>query len=407
MVNELGYCLKIAHNPMNQQYQGIEQLLSQKMGFDSGKIGSRQLIKAVTVRQKACGLENLSDYIKLLGSSAQEFQELVEQIVIPETWFFRHRHAFACLQHYVKTQWLPAHSQKTLRILSLPCSTGEEAYSIAMTLLDSPLTSQQFTVEGIDISETALNKAKKGRYGKNSFRSHDKVEHQKFFEITENYYQLRPYIRQQVQFKTKNILSPWSRYHPSYDVIFCRHLLIYLDEVSRDRVFTTLDRLLANGGLLFVGAVETNLIKSPSFRFLPYPSAFAYEKVLLPSSPSLPPIKPQKTQPVSLPKPEKKQLSSLEIAQQLANQGKLKQAAQSCQTHLQRHPLDASAYLLWGEICQAQGDDEQAQRYFQKALYLRPNYREALVHLALLRENQGDAKGAAVLKNRLQRLDNL
>ena len=397
---------------MNQQYQGIEQLLTQKMGLDSGKIGSRQLIKAVEVRQKACGLDNLSDYIKRLHSSVREFQELVEQVVIPETWFFRHRNAFSCLQDYVKTQWLPTHSQETLRILSIPCSTGEEPYSVAMTLLNSPLSSQQFTIEGMDISETALTKARKGRYGQNSFRSHDRVEHRQFFEVKENDYQLCPSIRQQVQFRAKNILSPWSPHHPPYDVIFCRHLLIYLDEVARSKVLTTLERLLVNEGLLFVGAVETNLIKSPSFRFMTYPSTFAYQKVLPPPPHPLapvkpsPPIKPQKKQSVSSPKPQKKQVSSLEIAQQLANQGKLKEAAQSCQTYLQRNPIDAAAYLLWGEICQAQGDDEQAQRYFQKALYLRPNYREALVHLALLREHQGDVQGAAVLKNRIQRLDN-
>ncbi|MGK7941904.1 MAG: CheR family methyltransferase [Crocosphaera sp.] len=397
---------------MNEQYKGIEELLTQKMGLDSGKIGLRQLTKAVKARQKACGLDNLSDYVKRLGSSAQEFQELVEQVVIPETWFFRHHHAFACLQDYVKTQWLLTHSQETLRILSIPCSTGEEPYSIAMTLLNSPLSSQQFTVEGIDISETALTKARKGRYGKNSFRSHDRVEHRQFFEVEKNDYQLCQSIRQQVKFRAKNILSPWLPNHPPYHVIFCRHLLIYLDEVARDRVLRTLERLLHNRGLLFVGAVETNLIKSPCFRFMSYPSAFAYQKVLPPPPPPLTPfkpsraIKPQKKQSVSLPKPQKKQLSSLEIAQQLANQGKLKEAAQCCQTYLQRHPIDAAAYLLWGEICQAQGDYEQAQRYFQKALYLRPNYREALVHLALLREHQGDKKGAAVLKNRIQRLDN-
>ncbi|MDJ0508188.1 MAG: CheR family methyltransferase [Crocosphaera sp.] len=398
---------------MNQKYQGIEKLLTQKMGLGSGKIGSRQLTKAIECRQKACGLDNLSDYLKRLQSSAQEFQELVEQVVVPETWFFRHRNAFFCLQDYVKNQWLPTHPQETLRILSIPCSTGEEPYSIAMTLLNSPLTSKQFMVEGIDISKKALAKARKGVYSKNSFRSHDRVENQQFFEVRQNYYQICESIRQQVKFRTKNILSPWLPTHPPYHVIFCRHLLIYLDGVARNRVLTTLEQLLDNGGLLFVGAAESNLVKSPSFRFMNYPSAFAYQKVLEPSPHRLPPVKPsplikrQKKQPLSLAKPEKKQLSSLEIAQQFANQGQLKEAAQSCQNYLQRNPIDAAGYLLWGEICQAQGDNEQAQRYFQKALYLRPNYREALVHLALLREHQGDAKGAAVLKNRIQRLDNL
>lgn len=404
---------------MNQDYQRIEQLLARRIGLGPDKLSSRQLIKAVTIRQKACGFNNVSDYLKRLDSSAHEFQELVEQIVIRETWFFRHRQAFSLLRHHVQTQWLPSRSRDTLRILSVPCSTGEEPYSIAMTLLNTPLSSQQFTVEGMDISQTALTVAKKGIYGKNSFRSHDQVDYEKFFEVEDNRYQICPSIRNQVKFSSKNLLSAWPPNHPPYDVIFCRHLLIYLDDVSRDRVLKILDRLLANGGLLFVGAVETTLIKGDNFRFMSYPSAFAYQKVSTTStkSPSPPvrppkrqqrsPLKPRPSVPLSKPPEKEMQRSSLEMAQQLANQGKLKEAAQSCQRYLQRNPIDAEGYFLLGEISQAQGDLEAAQRCFQKALYLRPNYREALTHLVLLRESQGDRQGAAILKNRIQRLDNL
>ncbi len=397
---------------MNQDYQGIEKLLAKKIGLGPDKIGQRQLIKAVNIRRKACGVHKVSDYLKRLQSSAHEFQQLVEQIVIGETWFFRHREAFSLLRQYVQNQWLRFGSGETLRILSVPCSTGEEPYSIAMTLLNSPLTSRQFIVEGMDISQAALTIAKKGIYGKNSFRLHDQVNHQRFFQVEGDRYQVRPPIRNQVKFSAKNLLSAWPPNHPGYHVIFCRHLLIYLDEASRDRVLKTLDRLLVDGGLLFVGAVETTLIKAPNFRFMSHPSAFAYQKVpLTPSqNPQLPRRSPLKKSPaVTVPKPSKKeiQVSSLEMAQQFANQGKLKEAAQSTQTYLQRNPISAEGYLLLGEISQAQGDLEEAQRCFQKALYLRPNYRKALVHLVLLRESQGDRQGAAILKNRIQRLDNL
>ncbi|MGK7930524.1 MAG: CheR family methyltransferase [Microcystaceae cyanobacterium] len=404
---------------MNQDYQGIKQLIAKKIGFGPDKVGQRQLMKAVTSRQKACGINNVSDYLKKLQSSAYELQELVEQIVIKETWFFRHQQAFSLLGNYIKTQWVRSNRRDPLRILSVPCSTGEEPYSIAMTLLNSPLTSQQFTVEGMDISQTALSIAKKGIYGKNSFRSHDQVDYQKFFEVKDNRYHICPSIRNQVKFSFKNLLSAWPPNHPPYDVIFCRHLLIYLDEVSRDRVLKTLDRLLVEGGLLFVGAVETALIKAPNFRFMSHPSAFAYQKIPMVSEalgltapPSAKPyqrspLKKRPALPIRKPSTPEIQLSSLEMAQQLANQGKLKEAAQCCQTYLQRHPIDAKGYLLLGEISQGQGNLDEAQRCFQKALYLRPNYREALVHLVLLRESQGDEQGAAILKNRIQRLDNL
>ena len=147
---------------MNQDYQGIKKLLAQKIGLGPDKIGQRQLVRAVNIRQQACGLKKISDYLKRLQSSAYEFQELVEEIVIGETWFFRHREAFSLLSDYVKTEWLRSASQQTLRILSVPCSTGEEPYSIAMTLLNSPVTSRQFTVEGMDISQEALAMAKYG-----------------------------------------------------------------------------------------------------------------------------------------------------------------------------------------------------------------------------------------------------
>ena len=397
---------------MNQDYQGIKKLLAQKIGLGPDKIGQRQLVRAVNIRQQACGLKKISDYLKRLQSSAYEFQELVEEIVIGETWFFRHREAFSLLHHYVKTQWLPSGSQETLRILSVPCSTGEEPYSIAMTLLNSPLTSRQFMVEGMDISQEALTIAKKGVYGKNSFRSHDQVDYRHFFEVEENRYQVSPSIRRQVKFSAKNLLSAWPPNYPPYHVIFCRHLLIYLDEASRDRVLKTLDNLLSEGGLLFVGAVETTLVKSPHFHFMPYPSAFAYQKVALPVG-KVTSRSTQIHQPLRRPPPNKKpskqqiQVSPLEIAQKFANQGKLEEAAQSCQTYLQQNPIDAEGYVLLGEISQAQDNPEEAQRCFQKALYLQPNYRKALVHLALLRESKGDKQGAAILKNRIQRLENL
>ena len=397
---------------MNQDYQGIKKLLAQKIGLGPDKIGQHQLIRAVNIRKQACGVNQVSDYLQRLQSSAYEFQKLVEKIVIGETWFFRHREAFSLLSHYVKTEWARSTSQQTLRILSVPCSTGEEPYSIAMILLNSPLSSREFTVEGMDISQKALAIAKKGIYGKNSFRFHDQVDYQHFFEVEENRYQITPSIRRKVKFSAKNLLSAWPPNHPPYHIIFCRHLLIYLDQVSRDRVLKILDSLLVEGGLLFVGAVETNLIKSPNFRFMSHPSAFAYQKLPLPGA-KVPlnfrqtrqPLRPSSLLPKS--STQQIQVSSLEIAKQFANQGKLKEATQSCRTYLQTNPIDAEAYLLLGEISQAQDNPEEAQRCFQKALYLRPNYRKALVHLALLRESKGDKQGAAILKNRIQRLNNL
>ncbi|HAC65269.1 MAG TPA: protein-glutamate O-methyltransferase [Cyanothece sp. UBA12306] len=404
---------------MNTEQQEIAKLLKARVGLEDSKIGTRQLTKAIAVRQKACGVNDLPSYWRYLERSPREFQELVEEIVIPETWFFRHCEAFNLLRKHVKNEWLPNHPQKKLRVLSLPCSTGEEPYSIAMTLFDVPLRPQQFEIEGMDISETALAKAKRGIYGSNSFRSHDFPENKPFFAKGTDPYQVDISVRNQVKFRQNNLLNTWLLQEP-YDVVFCRHLLIYLDNNARNRAIDILEKILCNGGLLFVGAVETTLLNSPPFRYMPYPSAFAYQKVIKqsPTASTKTPVFPKTTDVFSGKRRDKlnhrnnfasnakKTAISLENARNLANEGQLPAAAQQCQNYLEQNPTDASAYLLLGEIEQARGNIDQAQRDFQKALYLQPDYQEALMHLALLKESQGDIQGAAVLKKRIQRLQN-
>ncbi|ACK65494.1 MCP methyltransferase, CheR-type with Tpr repeats [Rippkaea orientalis PCC 8801] len=405
---------------MNSEQTEIARLLKERVGLEESKIGTRQLSKAIANRQKACGCNDLPSYLKHLERSQREFQELVEEIVISETWFFRHYEAFNLLRKYVRSEWLPNHPQEKLRVLSLPCSTGEEAYSIAMTLFEVPLSPHQFEIDGMDISETALAKAKQGIYGSNSFRTHDFPEDKSFFTIGNDLYEVPPSVRNQVKFRQNNLLNTWLLQEP-YQIIFCRHLLIYLDNASRNRAINILEKILCDRGLLFVGAVETTLLNSPPFRYMPHPSAFAYQKILdpAPSSPIKPPVvsspsnlvtvkkrKPFPSNPSPSPESQQTQLSALKSARKLANQGQLSEATEQCQNYLSQNPADASAYLLLGEIEQAKGNIDKAQRYFQKALYLQPDYQEALMHLALLRESQGDAKGAAVLKNRIQRLQN-
>jgi len=97
----------------------------------------------------------------------------------------------------------------------------------------------------------------------------------------------------------------------------------------------------------------------------------------------------------------------LEKARRLANQGSLEEAATLCKTYLSQNLTSAEAYVLLGEVHQALGNDEQAEQCFQKAVYLKPNYYEALFHLALLQENRGDLAKATVIRQRIQRLQNL
>ena len=106
--------------------------------------------------------------------SGPELNKLIEEVIIPETWFFRDSKPFQSLDTLVKKKYIKTiASGKKLRILSAPCSTGEEAYSIAMVMINNGLTSNQFHIDAIDISNRNIEIASIGIYGLNSFRGGD------------------------------------------------------------------------------------------------------------------------------------------------------------------------------------------------------------------------------------------
>ncbi|WP_424100480.1 CheR family methyltransferase [Moorena producens] len=413
----------------------IEALLRKKIGLDGSTIGSRQIARAIETRRLACGLPDQQTYLQKLQTSPQELEALIETVVVLETWFFRDKQPFGFLSRYLRSEWLPNPNHPILRVLSIPCSTGEEPYSIAMTLLDVGLTPNQFRIDAIDISKEALQKARRALYSRNSFRGNQLQQRKRYFKQTTDGYELCQLVRNTVNFKHGNILDPLGLAQSNYDIIFCRNLLIYLDKSARFRAIELLDRLLMPKGLLFVGSAETGVITTNRFVSVRYPFAFAYQKVkhlgerqtreseqgrgrnwetssLLPTDKS-PPSALVNRQSKGIKQSclqrelEKGQESLLEKARRLANQGSLEEAATLCQTYLNQHLTSAEAYVLLGEVHQALGNDEQAEPCFQKAVYLKPNYYEALFHLALLQENRGELAKATVIRQRIQRLQNL
>jgi chemotaxis protein methyltransferase WspC len=425
----------------------IEALLKQKIGLDANTLGGGTIARAIQQRMANCNLTNIETYLKRLQSSNQELEELIETVVVPETWFFRYGEPFVFLSLYVMSEWLPSHPRSILRVLSVPCSTGEEPYSIAIALIEAGLVTKNFCIDAVDINKKSLLKAKRAVYSRNSFRGEDLAFRERYFTQTLDEYQLCDLVKNSVNFFHGNLLDPYFLKDKNpYDVIFCRNVLIYFDTLAREQSLQVLERLLTNKGLLFVGHSETGLISSSRFVPVQHPFAFAYRKienkkldvkdtnksnVVIQSSDNLQKIRPKlsiinnsnrlvnsskavKNQNLLFPQQNntklKKQNSSeiqtsnLETARRLADDGQLKEATVTCQTYLNQNPTSAEAYVLLGQLHQAKGHQEQAEQCFQKAIYLEPNHYEALIHLALLKEHQGDIAKAAVLRQRIQRL---
>ena len=400
-------------------HSAIEALLERKIGVSALAMGIENLTKVIQQRMQACQFSDINTYYAHLLSTPKEWQTLVETVVVPETWFFRNHESFSFLGKYLVSQWQP--HKAILRILSVPCSTGEEPYSIAMTVLDAGLAEQRFYIDAIDISENALQHARLGRYSAASFRSKESLFFRaRYFSEEEGAYQVHAKIKNRVRFFQGNLCNDdFLSNHASYDIIFCRNLLIYWDSAAKAQGVNHLERLLKPGGLLFVGHAERPVFSRQRFDHVRHPGVFACQKRVQQkqavNKPSLPnPEMPQKNVPklvVSM-VPDTTVLQNavtspenpLHAAQKLADQGDLHDALSLCQTYLTSHSDDSEAHFLAGVIYQALGKEESAIIYFNKTLYLNPMHLEALMYLIRLHEKQGNQNQVAYLKRRLQRI---
>lgn len=398
----------------------FETLLERMLGLNAASIGTSAIDRAVDERRRACALDD-DGYWELLQRSREEMQELIETVVVPETWFFRDPEAFAAMARIVNELWPKSDPSRLSRILSLPCSTGEEPYTMAMALLDAGVPAHRFRIDAIDVSLRALAKARLGVYGRNSFRSRDLSFRDRHFENAEGGYRLLDTARAPVHFGHGNIMDPsFMTGAESYDVIFCRNLLIYFDPPTQNRAVAVLGRLLGKGGVLFVGHSETGLMPPNGFASAKIPMAFAFRKaeaqpapvtrIPSPARPAAgrpPPVPAKKPAPAFTPKvvaaPEKPGQHGIEDLRRIADSGDVEEAARGCEAFMRDNGPSADIFLLLGLIRDAGGDALAAANYYRKALYLDPANPEALGHLALLLRRQGDHAGAKLLDERMRR----
>ncbi|SHK06055.1 chemotaxis protein methyltransferase WspC [Roseomonas rosea] len=414
----------------------IEALLKERIGLDAASLGGSGVGRAVRARQEACDLQDVEAYGALLRQSPAELQALVEAVVVPETWFFRDPGAFEVMARLVRER---SASGRRTRLMSLPCSTGEEPYSISMALLDAGVPLDRFTIDAVDVSARSIARAQHAIYGRHAFRGAETGFRERHFEAAEGGFRPSEAVRRPVRFLRGNLLEPG--FLPGgggHDVIFCRNLLIYFDRPTQEAALRVLHGLLAPEGFLFLGPSETALPSRRDFVWLKLPMAFAFRKApgtslqavaspveaaprRLRPIPSLPPmpqqapalrafrpappvaVSPLPVLPATIPRPAPAPRAGLAEAQRLADAGHLAEAVRQCEAAIREGGPSADAFHLLGLLRDAEGRRAEAVAQYRKALYLDPQHGEALAHLALLLEQGGDDAGAQMLRDRMAR----
>ncbi len=208
-------------------------------------------------------------YLLLHPDRATEYVELSKTITNNETYFFRENQQIEILTSKILDELKPLIASHPLRILSAACSSGEEAYSLAIALHNAKLeeTGYSFEIDACDINPRCIAKAKNAVYGKNSLRICDEQTIQRYFnKISEKDYALKKKYRRNVRFFEANLAAEKENLEfKSYDVIFCRNVLIYFSERAFHRALSLFARCLKPGRYLFLGHAESLIDKRKDF----------------------------------------------------------------------------------------------------------------------------------------------
>ncbi len=429
-----------------EEFRGFRDYVLKHSGIflEDTKMDSLRI--SLVARATRLNLVSFADYMSILRADDKEFNELLNLITINETSFFRFPQQFDALRNRVLPEILESKlsTNRNVRIWSAGCSTGEEPYSIAMTLAESGLEGLGWRphVLGTDVSTKALAKAREGVYQRKGLSGMPEEIVERYFEADGERVRMGPAARRMVDFQYHNLIKePYPiEMMAGWDVIFCRNVTIYFKLESTRRVVHNFFESLNDGGYLFVGHSETLTSISDEFEPVEAGEVFLYRKprhgrAFSAPAPRLdaqpahgqrakaagrqqePPKKHQRADDLAAEAaelfverhPEKvlalvDEMLTMEphdaqahvlAAHAYADLGNYDAALAACTRALAIDPLLPVARYILGLIQQRQGDVVGAVSEFKRTIYIDPDFALAHLNLGTIYKSQGDWEAAA------------
>lgn len=241
--------------------------------------------KRLLDRMRYTDHESFNSYFTFLRfqTSGEEFQALVNSLTVNETYFFREEYQFECLVNSVLPEVAARKAPgEAVKIWCIPCSTGEEAYSIALYLLEfwPGINDTDVELVASDINSDVLSRCQQGIYGQRAVQNlSSNLLARHFRRLPGGDYQISDDIKSCLNFCRVNLHDSESqRRFRGFDIIFCRNMLIYFDDASRRKAAGTLYDALNPGGFVFLGHSESMSRMSSLFRIRKFPEAIVYQK---------------------------------------------------------------------------------------------------------------------------------
>ncbi len=241
----------------------LSYLLSAK-GFDASRYKRNYIKRRIAVRMRATGSATYEAYGKLLTQKKDEAGLLLDRLTIHVTEFFRDSSVFHALREKVFSK--PA-GEDLFHVWSAGCSTGEEAYSAAITLKDWALQHPPFPFEiwATDIDPQSVKTAEKAQYSVSALAKMSKAHQSRWFYFHEEKASVVEDLKKHVWFRTHDLLGDWSVDLARFDMIFCRNVMIYMTAPQQQILYQKFAQSLKVGGFLVLGLTETLMGKARSF----------------------------------------------------------------------------------------------------------------------------------------------
>ena len=219
-----------------------------------------------------------------LGFDKKLEGEIIDAISTNETYFFRDKSPFKLLQHKILPDLIDKRSKKgfgkpAIRIWSAANSTGQEIYSLAMTMIEMGVTLDKYNIRlfGTDISDAAIAKASYGAYNKFEVaRGLEPARLNRFFHSKEDKYKVKDELRAMVQFKKMNLMKPFIGIG-KYDIILCRNVMIYFTTEDRRKIYSNISKVLEPDGYLLIGSTESLVNDTDLFASFRYLNSVFYQ----------------------------------------------------------------------------------------------------------------------------------
>ena len=267
-----------------EQFRRLCEYLYRRSGIVFTEAKRYYVERRVNERMSATGSQSFASYFARLRANAQgENEQFVNALTVNETYFYREEHQLRCLTTNLLAERVRKRRRgAAIRIWSVPCSTGEEPFSVAIWLLENwPLVDEyEIEIVGSDIDTKVLQHARQGIFGKRALMRLSPHLVEKYFSpMTDERWKILDDLSNSVRFSVVNIVErEQTREHGRFDVIFCRNVLIYFDDASRRLAAENLYENLLPGGFICLGHTESMSRISPLFAVRQFADAIVYQR---------------------------------------------------------------------------------------------------------------------------------